>query len=1010
MNLPKVSIKYHQFTNIIVILLILTGISSYLTMPRSEDPLVQPPGASVIVIYPGASPADIEELIVEPVEEVVNELEDIRFINGHAENGIGIVGVEYEPRVDIEEKYSDLVQKINSIRQQLPPELLSLETMKWTITGVKIFQFALISETAEYSMLEDEAEQLKDDLETIGGVKKVEIMAVPERIVQVSVDMEKLALMKIPLTYIMNVIKDANANIPGGYIDMGIKRMNIKTSGSYNSLEEIKNTIIHSKGGNPVYLKNVADIAFAYKDPTHKARVNGKRSIYITVTQKENTNIIHISDDIETKVNQFNKTLPGNITLKTVFNQSESVSRRVSGFFKNLIQGIILVGIVIFSAVSWRAAIIVMTVIPVSILIGIFGLDLSNYGLQQMSIVGFVIALGLLVDNAIVVTDNIARYMRKGFSRKEAAVKGTSEVGTAVVSATATTIFAFIPIILIQSITGDFIRSMPLTVVYTLTASLLLSLSFTPYLSSKFLKVNNSHKQHNLRNVLNKFVDKHYQRILKIFLASPWIVVSVAFVVLLGSLTLIPLVGVSLFPKAEKPMFFINVNLPSGTNLERTDQVTKDIEQYLSTLEDIEYYVANIGHGNPRLYYNMMPERDNCSYAQLYIKLKKFSRKRMGELISQIRRRFKHYPGAKINVKELEQGHVVEAPIAVRVLGKNMGTLKDISEHIEEIISSQNGTVNVKNPLDVSRTDLHVHIDKVRAKLAGLSLAEMDKTIRAAITGMVVSSYRDAEGEDYEIVVRLPFKEKILSEDLNKIYISNSKGNSISLNQVAQIEFKESEESIDHFQMERSVTVTADIIGNRSVNRITEGIIKELKEYNWPKGYRYYISGEMESRTEAFGGMQKAIIIAVIVIFGVLVLQFRSYIQPFIIFTTVPLAVIGSIWALFITGNPFSFTAFVGFTSLVGIVVNNAIILLDYTNRLRRSGEGINTALITAGKTRFVPIILTTMTTIGGLLPLTLIGGPVWAPLGWTIIGGLLCSTFLTLVIVPVMYKIVIRE
>ncbi|MEJ2627850.1 MAG: efflux RND transporter permease subunit, partial [bacterium] len=438
--------------------------------------------------------------------------------------------------------------------------------------------------------------------------------------------------------------------------------------------------------------------------------------------------------------------------------------------------------------------------------------------------------------------------------------------------------------------------------------------------------------------------------------------------------------------------------------------VTREVEEYLKTLDDIEYYVANIGHGNPQLYYNLFPERNNASHAQIYIKLKEFNRKRMEKLITILRQKFKLFPGAKINVKELEQGHVVEAPVAIRVLGKNMDILKEISQDIEKIIASQEGAVNVKNPLDVSRTDLYVHVDKVRAKLAGLSLSEIDKTIRAAVNGMTVSSYRDAEGKEYDIIVRLPFKEKISNKDLDKIYISNLKGNAIPLNQVAQVEFSESEERIDHFQLERSVTLTADVMRNQSVNKITESIITKLKEYNWPNGYRYSVAGELESRTEAFGGMQKAIIIAALVIFGVLVLQFRSYIQPFIIFTSIPLAIIGSLWALFITGNTFSFTAFVGFTSLVGIVVNNAIILIDYTNRLRQQGKNIETALINAGKTRFVPIILTTLTTIGGLLPLTLIGGPIWAPMGWTIIGGLLCSTFLTLIIVPVMYKIVIRK
>lgn len=379
-------------------------------------------------------------------------------------------------------------------------------------------------------------------------------------------------------------------------------------------------------------------------------------------------------------------------------------------------------------------------------------------------------------------------------------------------------------------------------------------------------------------------------------------------------------------------------------------------------------------------------------------------------VISDLRNKFTRYPGAKIEVVEFEQGPPVDAPIAIRIIGEDLDELKRISRDIEQFYREVPGVINIDNPLATTKTDLRVKINREKAGMYGVPVSEIDKTVRAAMTGLSVSKFRDNEGKEYDIVVRLPVNGIPEITDFNRIWIPSQTGKQVPLNQVASIQFESSPLVINHFNLERNVTITAGVESGVEVNSATLQIIDKLKEYDFPRGYRYYVGGELESRQQSFGGMLQAVIIAMVGIFAVLVLQFKSYSQPMIVFSAIPLALTGSFIALLATGYTFSFTAFVGLTSLVGIVVNNSIILVDYTNQLLKDGRSIVEALQEAGETRFTPIVLTTLTTIGGLLPLTIAGGTMWAPMGWTIIGGLLVSTFLTLIVVPVLYKVFTKE
>ncbi len=1013
MILPKAAVENRHFTITIITLLVVFGLYAFLTMPRTEDPQIEVPGASVSVIYPGATPVDLEQLVINPLEEAINEIEDIRRIESFSGDGLADVAVEFEFGTDPDDKYQEFLEKINSVRQELPDGILRIDPFKWEVSTVNILQLALVSETATHRDLRRQAEELADRLERISEVREVEIWASPEQEVRVAADLERMSRMNISIAQVMAAIESSNASIPGGSIDTGGRKFNVRSSGQFESLEEIEDTIINTSGGGLIYLRDIADVYFADEEKEYHARFNGQRAIFITLNQQSHTNIFRIMDRVRPALEEFKGNLPQSMQLYYAFDQSESVNRRFKLFFSNLLQGIVLVGLIVLLGVGLRSSIIVILAIPFSLLIGIGFVHVTGYALQQISIAGLVIVLGILVDNAIVVTENVSRFIQLGNDPKTAAVEGTSQIAWAITSATATTVLAFVPIIMMQDKSGDFIRSIPVTVVYTLSASLLVALTFTPYLTSFALRGDGKGNISWMHKRLEYFIKNHYKRFLRFCLSHPALVIGAAVLALLASVSVfVFFVGVSFFPKAEKPQFFINVYTPEGSSIGETDKVVRFVEGVLLDRDDITHISSNIGQGNPRIYYNVFSEYERSNFAQLLVKRDRYHPKEMEILIQSLRERFENYPGAQIEVKELAQGPPLEATVAIKILAKTLKDLESLSRDVEQLFVETPGLVSIYNPLRTSITDLHVRINRQKAGLLGLPLIDIDRTIRASLSGLVVSTYRDAEGEEYDIVLRLKgtsIRDEPRIFDFDRIYISSLSGAQIPLKQVASIEFTSGPVEIRHYNLERSVTITADVSSGVSVTEVTARLIEKLNRYNWPAGARYHVAGEAEGREQSFGGMGVAIVIAMIAIFGVLILQFRSFSQPFIIFSSLPLAFIGSIFALFASGYTFSFTAFVGLTSLVGIVVNDAIILVDYTNQLIRKGDEMLSAIEEAAQVRFISIILTSATTIGGLLPLTLRGGTLWAPMGLTIIGGLFTSTVLTLIVVPVLYKVFSR-
>jgi multidrug efflux pump subunit AcrB len=1006
MRISEFSVKNYQFTLIVFAMVIGLGLNSLFNMPRGEDPEFESPSFAVVVVYPGTSPVDMEELVVDPIEKKISELEDVKKIVSNVDDGLVVMRIDYKYEIDPDDAYQEVIREMNTVQQELPADIFSIEIRRFTPTDVNILQIALVSETATYRQLETQADELKERLEEVKALKKVEGWGFPETAVKISLNLEKMAAAHIPLNNVLGAIQSENVNMPGGSVNAGTRRFNIKTSGSYTSLEEVQNTIVYSAADKVVYLKDIADVAFDYEEENHLTRLNGKRAVLVTAAQKEGQNIFKVQEVYQPVVDKFKAELPSNMELVQNFDQASSVDRRLSRFVKDFIIAILLVSITLLP-LGYRAAIVVMVSIPLSLAIGLFMLDTLGYTINQLSIVGLIVALGILVDDSIVVVENIERYLREGYGKKEAAIEATKQIGLAVVGCTATLIFAFLPLLFLPEAAGDFIRNLPMAVVTTVIASLFVSLTIVPFLSSRILKTHTSSEGNIFFRALKRLISGSYSKLLDKALMRPWATLGIAFLIFLGALALVPSVGFSLFPASEKPQFLVNIETPVGTSLQETDNVAKYVEKALAEEPTITYYTTNVGKGNPMIYYNVVPKAEASNFAQFYVQLESDIRpEEKIKTIDGLRERFLYYPNAKIEVKDFEQGPPIEAPIAIRVFGENLDTLRSLTLQVEKILKDTPGTIYVNNPLATLKTDLRFRINKDKAGMLGVPLAEVDKAIRMAVAGLTVGDFTDDNGKEYNLLVTVPKGSITDMSVFDRVYVNSYKGASVPLSQLASLEFETSTNLVKHYDKERFATVTAFVESNYLVEAVTQEVVADMDQFDFPQGYSYKAAGEQESKEESFGGLGTIILITAFGFMGILVLEFGTFKSSLIVLSVIPLGIIGAILMLLITGYTFSFTATVGLIALVGIEVKNSILLVDFTNQLRREGMELNKAIREAGEVRFVPIVLTSLTAIGGLTPLALEGNPLYSPLAIVLIGGLISSTVLSRIVTPVLYKL----
>lgn len=1001
MNLSEFSVKNWQFMLVLFLGVAALGINSLLNMPRGEDPEFTAPSFAVAVIYPGTDALDMEKLVVDPGEARFNALENMAHVITNVDDGLAVFRLDYDYGVDPDEKYQEVIREVNALKAELPTDVYRIDIKKFSPTDVNIVQVALLSEVASSKELGEYADKLKKEFEKIKSLKNAEDWGYPASTVRISLNIERMAQNGVTANRLIGALQAENLNIPGGNIQAGTRKFNVKTAGDYQSLDEIRNTIVSTNGQKIIYLRDVADVGFNYEDETHITRLNGHRAVLVTAGQKIGENIAKVGEQLNPVINRFAKTLPPHISLVKNFDQTVSVNKRLDHFLKDFGLAILLVSLTLLP-LGFRAAVVVMISIPLSLAIGLAGLDFLGLSINQLSIVGLIVALGILVDDSIVVVENIERYLREGYSKREAAIKATSQITLAVIGCTTTLILAFLPLLFLPEASGDFIRSLPMAVVTTILASLFVSLTIVPFLASRILK-----EEHNPDgNIFMRVISGSYSRLLHWGLRHPVVTLLIAGVLFTGALYMFKIVGFALFPASEKPQFLINIETPDGTSLSETDRVARYVEGTLKREPDVKYVTTNVGRGQPRIYYNIIQRNESPNYAQFYVQLVDLEPADKRVLIDKLRERFKYYPNAKIEVKDFEQGPDQEAPVAIRVFGENLDTLKVMAARVETAFKQTPGLIYVNNPLANQKTDLRVRINKEKAGLLGISVADVNRTIRLAIAGLNVGTFKEPNGDDYTINVTLPKGKTADQRVLSNLYVNTLTGSALPLRQIADLEFESSTNQIRHYDKDRYVTITGFVKTGYLVDNVFNDVLAKLGRMNFPNGFSYKAAGELESREKSFGGLSTIILVTIFGFIAVLVLEFGTFKSTLIVLSVIPLGVIGAVLALYFTGNPFSFVAVIGLIALIGIEVKNSILLVDFTDHLREEGMSLIDAIQEAGKIRFVPIILTSLTAIGGLIPLAIEGNPLYSPLAWVLIGGLISSTLLSRIVTPVLYKL----
>jgi multidrug efflux pump subunit AcrB len=1009
MKITNFAVKNYQFTLIIFLLFAVVGVLTLFTMPRSEDPTIHPPEYLITVIYPGTSPKDMEEQVAKPIENKIYGLENIDKMLTTIEDGVAVIQPKFKYGVDVDNKYQEISTEINALKNsELPKDIYLIKTEKISSSDVKILQVALVSDNASDKLLRDEADILKTRLEKITNLKEVKYFGMPEQEIRVDVQLDKLAQLKIPLNIVVGSLQSEAADIPGGSINLESKIFNVKTSGKLKNVEDVANTVIYNANGKIIYLKDVADVSYKNEMVNHITRVNGHRCVLVTAAMKDNVNIAKVQGEFLPVLDEFSKGLPSNIQLVKTFDQATMVSQRLGHLGFDFALAILLVVITLLP-LGFRASLIVMISIPLSLALGLIALNLLGYSLNQLSIVGLVVALGLLVDDSIVVVENIERWLREGHSRMDAILKGTKQIGVAVVGCTATLVIAFLPLAFLPDTAGEFIRSLPMAVITSVLASMIVALTLVPFIGSRLLKTHTHGEGNFFLKYLQKFLTHSYRGIMPLALKWPKTTIGISVMLSVLAFFLFTKTGFKLFPTSEKPMFLVNIKMPLQADIPEGDRVTKLVENELKQHKEIVYYTSNVGKGNPQIYYNVHQQDVKPDFAQIFVQMDhEASPDSKTALIKQLRQRFKDFPYAKIEVKDFEQGTPIEANIVVRVFGEDPNKLRELSFQVEDILRKHPGTVYINNELNTYKSDVKIEINKEKARTLGVLTSDIDKVIRMAVAGLTVGDYIDDRGDSRNVVITLT-RDKFSNLDAFKnLYVNNIQGVPVLVNQIATISFETSPTAINHFNKSRFAKVTSLTKDNVYANDVLKVIVPQLNKLKMPPGYYYKLSGEAESEGDTLGGnFLSVILLSTFLFVGVLLLQFKTFKGIIIVLSIIPLGILGGVIMLLITGHPMSLVSIIGFIGLSGIQVKNSLLLVDFTNQLRADGYSIDKAIETAGETRFLPVVLTSITAICGLIPLAWNPNPLIAPLAIVLIGGLISSTILARIVTPVMYKLI---
>ncbi|MBA1336610.1 MAG: hypothetical protein HPY66_3045 [Firmicutes bacterium] len=998
------AIKNRKLTLFVVGLSIIFGLYSYYATPKQEAPDLDAPVAVITVVYPGASPEDVEKCVTSKIEDEIVEISGYGYAHSYSGNSISTVIMRLEYGTDIDSAWTELRRRMNDLQVHLPDECTEIQ-VNTNLVDTAGFILSVSGDGYTGKQLEEYARDIKKELGRVQGVSRIDILGAQDEEVVVEVDVGRLNYCGLSLEDIANIIKVQNAEIPAGSIGEGGTRINVTVPGAFTSIGEIENTIVDVsvENGSVLRLGDIASVTIKPGEKNVRTKHNGRNAVLLSGYFKQDENIVLSGKKVENRIIQLAKELPEGVDVEKVLFQPEDVRKSVNSFALNLLEGMIFVIIVVFAGMGLRNAIVVSTAIPVSILITLIAMYLLGIKIHQISIAALIVALGMLVDNAIVISDAIQNRMDRGDGRMDACVEGVREVAAPVFTSTLTTICAFMPLLFLSSIAGEYISSLPKIVMTALFSSYMIALFVTPTLAFIFFRQGEkSRREYRIRGYFRSMLETGMER--------ERTMLKYAVPVILLTALMVSQLGLQFFPRADKNIIYIDVKTERNSGIDTTEGIVDRVSEILGEQPEVTGFTAAIGGGLPK-FYNTTPvvtASPDTGQIMVTLDLKKGGRfRKNSEITDYLQEIFdSRITGGTVSVKQLEIAEPIGSPIRVRITGRSMQELREASQNIKGILSAINGTVNVEDDYSEKAYEYRINIDNDKASYFGISKLDVQREVSIAVHGLTASVYREA-GDDLDIIVKSSIKRK---EDLDNLAIKSSiTSDKITLREIAEIVLEPQIQTIKKYDRNLAVMVTSDVRSGYNPIRIQKRLTRQLDKMDM-KGVEIMFDGEKEKIAENFGNIGTSAIFAVMLVFAVLLFEFKSFIQSLVILITIPLSVVGSVLGLYIFRQPLSFTALFGMVSLMGIVVNNAIVLVDYINNERKLGKGISEACIQAADKRFRPIMLSTVTTVTGLIPLVLSGSEMFRPMAISLMFGLTLSTLLTLVVIPVAYKAAVAQ
>ncbi len=1022
MKLPEFSVHRKVTTTMIVMILVVVGFISLSRLGLDFFPDLEFPTVSVITTYQGASSEDIEKTITKPLEQMVSSVSRVKKVTSLTSESLSVVTVEFEWGTNLDFGAQDLRDQIGLYRSFLPEEASDPLVVKFNMAMLPVVFYGITGPMRPLELKKLIEDDVAPRLERLDGVAAAQVFATDIREILVNVDKAALESRNLSLEAILLALRAENLNLPAGNLVERHSDILVRTMGEFKTLDDIGETLIGaSAAGDPIYLSDVAVIKDGLKEVRNTARIQQKNGIYLILSKRSGANTATVGRRIKAELARIQKMLPAGIEFHTAMDQSDMILEVTKNTINNAWQGGILAVLLIFLFLAnWRPTLIIGLAIPLSIITTFIVFYFAGYTLNLLTLGGLALGVGMLVDNAIVVIENMFRHRLEGKDCEQAAIVGASEVGMAITASTLTTVVVFLPLVFASGITGKLTQAMALSITFSLMSSLFVALTIVPLLASVLFRKKKGGVEWTVtgEKIWFEKVKAYYHKTLTRALVNrKWVVLG-SFGVFLFSLALIPFLGKEFMPAQDRDMILLKVKMPVGTALAETDRVVAMVEKIMLSEPEVKIVSAQTGSNAEE---NPSDQAGGMSNSGTYEGLlwtglvpKKTRKLSDIEVLEKIRRRLPHLPNVKFEAVDVSQMMMggAQAPVSIKIFGKDLDVLKGLADLVVARIRDVEGLRDVTHTLSTGKPEYQVRIDREKASRLGLMTGQVAQAAQTATLGRVATRFR--EGSD-EIDVRVRFQEKDRStiEAVKNIPILTPLNRIVYLDQVAVVDSREGPIQIAHENQSRIVTVTGNLAG-RDINSITRDIKKRLAgtERNLPPGYFMEYGGQYQEMTEAFLILAGVFALAVLLVYMVMASQFESFSHPFVIMFTIPLGVVGVILALLAMGQPLSLPSIIGVIILAGIAVNNGIVMIDYINQLRRKGMGGREAIVQGAVTRLRPVLLTALTTVLGMLPMMFSrssGFEFRSPLATSLTGGLTATTFLTLFVIPVVYSYINR-